>query len=181
MGRHSHSQTLNLWANREYVGRWTVNASGDSELHYDAGWCASPRGRPISLSLPFNLHNEPLKGARAAHYFDRLQPDSDSIRNRVAVRFKTGSIDAFDLLAAIGRDCVCALQLPPDGALPQGLDHVDGTVIDDKAIERHPLDVVNPNQRGCPKGADDDFQISLAGAQEKDAFLWWQGEWMGPQ
>jgi len=81
MGRRSHSQTLNLWANGEYVGRWTVNAAGNSELQYDAGWCISPRGRPISLSLPFNLHNEPLKGARVSHYFDGLLPDSDSIRN----------------------------------------------------------------------------------------------------
>ena len=77
MGRRSHSQTLNLWANGEYVGRWTVNAAGNSELQYDAGWCASPRGRPISLSLPFNLHNEPLKGARVSHYFDGLLPDSE--------------------------------------------------------------------------------------------------------
>lgn len=118
MGRRSHSQTLNLLANGEYVGRWTVNAAGNSELQYDAGWCASPRGSPISLSLPFNLHNEPLNGARVSHYFDGLLPDSDSIRRRVAARFKTGSMNAFDLLAAIGRD------------------HVDGTVVDDEASNR---------------------------------------------
>ena len=28
---------------------------------------------------------------------------------------------------------------------------------------------------------DDDFRISLAGAQEKDAFLWWDGKWMKPR
>ena len=38
MGRRSHSQTLHLWANGDYVGRWTVNANGDSQLAYDAGW-----------------------------------------------------------------------------------------------------------------------------------------------
>jgi serine/threonine-protein kinase HipA len=181
MGRRSHSQTLNLWANGEYVGRWTVNAAGNSELQYDAAWCASPRGRPISLSLPFNLHNEPLKGVRVSHYFDGLLPDSDSIRRRVAARFKTGSIDAFDLLAAIGRDCVGALQLLPDGAQPEGLDQVDGIVVDDEAIERHLLDMVNPDQRGGPRDPDDDFRISLAGAQEKDAFLRWNGKWMKPR
>ena len=58
MGRRSHSQTLTLWANGEYVGRWTITARGDTELQYDAGWLASPRGRPLSLSLPFNLNNE---------------------------------------------------------------------------------------------------------------------------
>ena len=115
MGRRSHSQTLHLWANGDYVGRWTVNANGTSELQYDIAWRRSARGRPISLSLPFNLRNEPLKGASVAHYFEGLLPDSDIIRKRVAARFKTGSIDAVDLLAAIGRDCVGALQLLPEG------------------------------------------------------------------
>ena len=69
----------------------------------------------MSLSLPFNLNNEPLKGDNVAHYFEGLLPDSDAIRKRVAARFKTGSTDAFDLLAAIGRDCVGALQLLPEG------------------------------------------------------------------
>ncbi|MFZ4542319.1 MAG: type II toxin-antitoxin system HipA family toxin [Rickettsiales bacterium] len=181
MGRRAHSQTLNLWANGDYVGRWTVKASGESELQYDAAWCNSPRGRPISLSLPFNLHNEPLKGNRVLHYFDGLLPDSDAIRRRVAARFKTGSIEAFDLLAAVGRDCVGALQLLPEGITPQGQGKVDGIVVDDEDIERHLLDVINPGQYGSMQDPDDDFRISLAGAQEKDAFLWWDGKWMKPR
>lgn len=181
MGRRAHSQTLHLWANGDYVGRWTVKASGDSELQYDAAWRSSPRGRPISLSLPFNLHNEPLKGDRVSHYFDGLLPDSDTIRKRVAARFKTGSIDAFDLLAAVGRDCVGALQLLPEGVTPERPGKVDGIVLDDEDIERHLLDVVNPGQYGSMQDPDDDFRISLAGAQEKDAFLWWDGKWMKPR
>jgi serine/threonine protein kinase HipA of HipAB toxin-antitoxin module len=39
---------------------------------------------------------------------------------RSAARFNTGSIQAFDLLAAIGRDCVGALQQLPDGEAPSG-------------------------------------------------------------
>lgn len=113
MGRRSHSQTLTLWANGELVERWTLTARGDMQLQYDASWLVSPRGRPISLSLPFNLNNEPLRGEHVAHYFEGLLPDSDVIRRRVAARFKTGSTEAFDLLAAIGRDCVGALQLLP--------------------------------------------------------------------
>jgi serine/threonine-protein kinase HipA len=48
MGRRSHSQTLTLWANGEYGP--LDHARGDMELQYDAGWLASPRGRPVSLS-----------------------------------------------------------------------------------------------------------------------------------
>ena len=181
MGRRSHGQTLTLWANGETVGRWTLTARGDMTLHYDAGWLASPLGRPISLSLPFNLNNELLKGDNVAHYFEGLLPDSDAIRKRIAARFKTGSTEAFDLLAAIGRDCVGALQLLPDGETPTGVDRIDGVVLDEEAIERHLLEVVNPSRFGGPRDPDDDFRISLAGAQEKDAFLWWDGQWMKPR
>lgn len=181
MGRRSHSQTLHLWANGDYVGRWTVNANGASELQYDIAWRHSRHGRPISLSMPFNIRNEPLKGASVSHYFEGLLPDSDIIRKRVAARFKTGSIEAFDLLAAIGRDCVGALQLLPEGVEPEGLAQVDGIVVDEAAIERHLLEMVYPDQYGAQQAPDDDFRISLAGAQEKDAFLRWDGKWLKPR
>ncbi len=183
MGRRSHSQTLHLWANGDYVGRWTINANGNSELLYDDAWRSATRGRPISLSLPFNMRNEPLKGTSVSHYFEGLLPDSEVIRKRVATRFKTGSIEAFDLLAAIGRDCVGALQLLPEGVEPEGLASIDGIALDEDAIERHLLDVVNPDRHGARSDADcdDDFRISLAGAQEKHAFLWWDGKWMKPR
>ncbi|KKB61934.1 toxin HipA [Robbsia andropogonis] len=181
MGRRSHSQTLSMWANGDFVGRWTIGADGKSELQYDTAWQQSARGRPISVSLPFNLHNEPLKGARVSHYFDGLLPDSETIRKRVAARFKTGSIATFDLLAAIGRDCVGALQLLPDDAVPEGVGKIEGIVVDEEAIERHLLEVVSPDRFAAAKDPDDDFRISLAGAQEKDAFLWWDGQWMKPR
>ncbi len=181
MGRRSHSQTLHLSANGDYVGRWTVDAKGDSELKYDDAWRTSRLGRPISLSLPFNIHNEALKGPNVSNYFEGLLPDSDIIRKRVATRFKTGSLEPFDLLAAVGRDCVGALQLLPEGVKPEGLDQVDGISVDEEAIERHLLEVVNLERHGADDDTDDDFRISLAGAQEKDAFLWWDGKWMKPR
>jgi serine/threonine-protein kinase HipA len=98
MGRRSHSRSLSLWINGERVGRWTIPARGEMELHYDADWIAAAVGRPLSLSLPFNLDNLPLKGEKVAHYFDNLLPDGDAIRKRVAERFRTGSTDPFDLL-----------------------------------------------------------------------------------
>lgn len=61
MARRTKAQTLALWANGTYVGRWTVSARGDMELQYDAAWRSSNLGRPLSLSLPFGLGDEPLK------------------------------------------------------------------------------------------------------------------------
>jgi serine/threonine-protein kinase HipA len=181
MGRRAKTQTLTLWANGERVGRWTMTVRGEMELHYDQAWVDSPAGRPISLSLPFNLANEPLKGPHVGTYFEGLLPDSDAIRKRVAARFNTGSIEAFDLLSAIGRDCVGALQLLEDGKEPEGLERVEGVPVDDEAIERHLLEVVSPDRFNGAADPDDDFRISLAGAQEKDAFLWWEGRWLKPR
>ena len=180
MARRSKTQTLALWANGTYVGRWTVTARGDMELQYAPAWRASAVGRPLSLSLPFGLGDEPLKGSAVEHYFDNLLPDSPAIRKRVAERFRTGSVESFDLLSAIGRDCVGALQFLPEGAAPEGQDRVEGVEADEAAIERHLLEVVTPDRFGA-RDPDDDFRISLAGAQEKDAFLRWNGRWMKPR
>ncbi|MFY8083818.1 MAG: type II toxin-antitoxin system HipA family toxin [Rubrivivax sp.] len=177
----TQTQTLALWANGTYVGRWTLSARGDMELQYDPAWRASAVGRPLSLSLPFGLGDEPIKGPAVEHYFDNLLPDSPAIRKRVAERFRTGSVEAFDLLSAIGRDCVGALQFLPEGAAPEGHDRVEGVEVDEAAIERHLLEVVTPDRFGAARDPDDDFRISLAGAQEKDAFLRWGGRWMKPR
>ena len=181
MARRSKTQTLALWANGRHVGRWTVGARGEMELQYDPAWRASALGRPLSLSLPFSLGNEPLRGPAVEHYFDNLLPDSPAIRRRVAERFRTGSVEAFDLLAAIGRDCVGALQFLPEGADPEGQDRVEGVELEEADIERHLLEVVTPGRFGAARDPDDDFRISLAGAQEKDAFLRWNGRWMKPR
>lgn len=181
MARRPRTQTLALWANGIPVGRWTVSARGEMALQYAPAWRASALGRPLSLSLPFSLGNEPLKGPAVEHYFDNLLPDSPALRKRVAERFRTGSVEPFDLLGAIGRDCVGALQFLPEGAEPEGHDRVDGVELDEAAIERHLLEVVTPGRFGAARDPDDDFRISLAGAQEKDAFLRWNGRWMKPR
>jgi serine/threonine-protein kinase HipA len=181
MGRRSHSQSLGLWSNGERVGRWTIPARGDMELHYDDAWVRSQVGRPLSLSLPFNPHNESIKGPVVEHYFDNLLPDSNDIRRRVAARFKTGSVEAFDLLRAIGRDCVGAIQLLDETEAPAAVDQVEAVPVDEESVERHLLSVVNPDKFDASADPDDDFRISLAGAQEKDAYLWWNGAWHKPR
>lgn len=80
MGRCSHVQTLHLWAYGDYVGRWTVNANRISELKHDEVWRSSARGRPISLSLPLDIHSAPIRGESVFQYFEGLLPDGDTIR-----------------------------------------------------------------------------------------------------
>lgn len=151
------------------------------ELQYDAQWLAADMGRPLSLSLPFNLQNLPVKGEKVANYFDNLLPDSDAIRRRVAERFRTGSTEPFDLLKAIGRDCVGAVQILDEDEVPADFDRIEGVPLSEEAIERHLIESVSPQAFAAGRDPDADFRISLAGAQEKTAFLWWGGQWLAPR
>ncbi|MFT3758118.1 type II toxin-antitoxin system HipA family toxin [Thauera sp.] len=180
MGRKSHSRTLSIWSNGVHVGRWTIPARGEMELQYDGRWIAAEVGRPLSLSLPFNVENMPLKGDKVLHWFDNLLPDSDTIRKRIAERFRTASTDPFDLLKAIGRDCVGAVQILGEDEEPEGFDRTEGRPLSDEGIERHLIETVSPRAFGANSDSAEDFRISLAGAQEKAAFLWWNGQWHQP-
>ncbi len=151
------------------------------ELQYDVDWIRADVGRPLSLSLPFNLHNLPLNGEKVANYFDNLLPDSDAIRRRAAERFGTGSTAPFDLLKAIGRDCVGAVQILGEDEIPEGFDRIEGKALSEKDIEQHLIETVSPQAFAVRRDPDDDFRISLAGAQEKTAFLWWDGQWLAPR
>src|SRR5689334_260780 len=102
------------------------------ELSYDPSWIGSPEGRPLSLSLPINLDGQPLKGDKIGFFFDNLLPDSEAIRQRVAARFGTPGRDAFDLLEAVGRDCVGAVQLLPEGKEPEGVFDIQVEPLDEE-------------------------------------------------
>ncbi|WP_310461456.1 type II toxin-antitoxin system HipA family toxin [Sphaerotilus sp.] len=180
MARRSQSQALSIWSNGERVGTWRLPANGPMELRYDAAWMASPQGRPLSLSLPFRADDAPHAGEQVGHYFENLLPDSDEIRKRLASKFRTASIGAFDLLQAIGRDCVGAVQLLPEDDTPTGFDRIEGTVLDDAAVEQYLSRVVAPAALRMHDADEDDFRLSLAGAQEKTALLRHDGQWLRP-
>jgi serine/threonine-protein kinase HipA len=181
MGRRSHSQSLSIWSNGQRVGLWTIPARGDMQLQYDPDWQASELGRPLSLSLQFNIQNLPIKGDKVLNYFDNLLPDSEAIRKRVAERFKTGSIDAFDLLKAIGRDCVGAVQLLGEHEEPENIESVQSHPVSKKDIESLLIETVSPIGFGTNVNPHTDLRISIAGAQEKTALLRWKGKWCIPQ
>ncbi|MEM5298390.1 type II toxin-antitoxin system HipA family toxin [Burkholderia sp. JPY481] len=179
MARQTASKALSVWANGERVGVWRLPARGPMEFAYDAAWIASPAGRPLSLSLPFTPGNMTHKGPRVLNYFDNLLPDSDAIRKRIAQRYRTETLDAFDLLRAIGRDCVGAVQLLGEDDAPAGVQRIEGTPLSDDDIEALLAQTVGKPTLGAPDEPDD-FRISLAGAQEKTALLWHDGQWQRP-
>ncbi|MFL9910671.1 type II toxin-antitoxin system HipA family toxin [Paraburkholderia sp. RL17-337-BIB-A] len=179
MGRQTHSRALSVWANGERVGVWRLPTRGPMEFAYEPAWVASSAGRPLSLSLPFAPSNAVHKGPRVLNYFDNLLPDSEAIRKRIAQRYQTATLDAFDLLQAIGRDCVGAVQLLAVDDAPAGVERIEGTPLSDSQIETMLARIVSNPAPGA-SGDADDFRISLAGAQEKTALLWHDGKWQRP-
>jgi serine/threonine-protein kinase HipA len=169
---------LNAWMNGELVGTWTVDRATHA-FTYAASWIASPKVRSLSLSLPVTASRE-VRGDVVAHYFDNLLPDNDRIRERLGRRFGTRGIDAFSLLEAIGRDCVGAVQLLPQGTEPIAWNRVDCEPLSERQIAEILRAVPGHAGPGAPLQDDDLFRISIAGAQEKTAFTRHKGRWCRP-
>lgn len=175
MGRRRKSVRLSLWMNGVAVGTWEVDSAGRHHLSYDEGWLNNKRGRPVSLSMPLRPA-APYSGDVVRNFFENLLPDNRLIRERLQARFHARSTNAEDLLAEVGRDCVGALAILPDGEFPEGFDRIEGTPLTDADIEQA-LGRVTVDARHAD---EDDFRISIAGAQEKTAFLRADGRWMRP-
>ncbi|MDQ8030383.1 MAG: type II toxin-antitoxin system HipA family toxin [Bordetella sp.] len=163
--------------NDAFVGTWRQQPRTGDELQYDAAWAASAQGRPLSLSLPFTPGNRPHRGPAVRAYFENLLPDSKDIRERVARRFHTRSTDAFALLSETGRDCVGALRVLPDDQPPVPAGQIEATPLSEAEVAQILRHTVAPAPPGSDPAANDDFRISIAGAQEKAALLWWDGRW----
>jgi len=166
---------LNVFLNSRLVGRLNKQSSGAIDFRYDPSWLAWEHALAVSLSLP--LREDRYIGAPVTAVFDNLLPDSDAIRRRMAEQVHADGADAYSLLAAVGRDCVGALQFLPDGVEPGPAGTVDGKPVSDDDIAG-----ILGNLTSAPLGLgeDEDFRISIAGAQEKTALLFSQGQWKKP-
>ena len=103
-------------------------------------------------------------------YFENLLPDSGEIRRRIGQHVGAQSDKAFDLLEKIGRDCVGALQLTGEREPAPDVRTINASPINDGEIEQLLLKTSGSRTFGTPE-LDDDFRLSIAGAQEKTALL----------
>ncbi|MCI5099881.1 type II toxin-antitoxin system HipA family toxin [Phaeobacter italicus] len=175
MGRKRSYTQLNVFLNSRLVGQLVREPSGGVSFAYSRDWLDWEHRMPVSLSLP--LQENRYSGAPVMAVFDNLLPDSDLIRRRVAERVGAEGVDAFSLLSQIGRDCIGALQFLPDGQEPQPMSELTGEPVDEARIGAilSDLDL-------APLGIrrENDFRISVAGAQEKTALLRQDGQWIEP-
>lgn len=174
------NRALAVWMNGELVGTWSWSRTGTHGFHYDNTWLASPNMQALSLSLPIPAGKKEILGPLVRNFFDNLLPDNDAIRERIRKRHRLASTKTEELLTAIGRDCVGAVQLLPDGSLPHGFDQVDGTLLSDADIQRHLLHISSDAAFAQDQEGWDDFRIAIAGAQEKTALLKLGGQWHRP-
>ena len=96
----------------------------------------------------------------------------------IAARTRAEGIYAYSLLGAIGHDCVGALQF-----LPQDAEPGPAGVIEGDRVNEDPIAVIIGDLSNTPLGMaeDESFRISLAGAQEKTALLYHDGQWHKPR
>ena len=168
-------QSLMVAMNGEEVGTLYRDGDGAMSFQYATSWLQDVDARPISLSLP--LRAERHRGAAVFNFFQNLLPDSDAILTRMQTRFQVATTHPFDLLAAIGRDCVGAIQLYPANSKLPPVTSMTATPLTESQIA-----ALLAGYQTAPLGMTEhnDFRISLAGAQEKTALLWFQGRWQQP-
>ncbi len=159
---------LDVWMNGYRVGTWFWLRTGTAGFRYAPEWLSSPLARPLSLSLPIPAGTPEITGPAVAHWFDNLLPDNERIRDRLRRRFRTASSGAADLLAALGRDCVGAVQLLPAGQTPPPVQTITSDPLGEADVEKILVGVTSSE----PASDDhEDLRISIAGAQEKTALL----------
>lgn len=178
MPRKRQHTPLRVLLNNRPVGHLLKEAGGAVEFLYDESWLNWQPAMPVSLSLP--LREDAYRGAPVLAFFENLLPDSDALRRRVAGKVGAEGTDAWSLLAKIGRDCVGALQFFPEDSDMGESDttHINGVAVTDQEIEDLLKNLVQ-----APLGLDrdEDFRISVAGAQEKTALLRHGGQWLKPR
>ncbi len=175
MSRPRTRAPLNVYLNGRLVGRLQRESSGAIDFQYDIDWLNWENAIPVSISLP--LREDRYIGDPVFAVFENLLPDNDAIRKRVAERSHADGADAYSLLTAIGRDCVGALQFIPEGVEPGKAGDIDARPVNASEIARIVRDLAR-NPLGI--GDDKEFRISLAGAQEKTALLYWKDKWYVP-
>lgn len=172
MGRKKPLQTLDIYLNALPLGELSYRAKTNLSFKYKPEWLEKRTAFPISRSLP--LREDLYEGAKVYAYFDNLLPDAISIRQRVATSMHAESDHVFDLLAVIGRDCVGALQFVKTEAQRPTLKPAIGTPISDQEIASK---LRNLKAAPLANSEEEDFRLSIAGAQEKTAFLFLEGKW----
>ena len=174
MGRKKTTRLLDVYIGSTQVGTYSQLGDGSTTFRYQNLWLNSENNFPISHSIP--LSNRTWSGLIVENFFSGLLPDEREIRETIAAREQTSSANVFDLLSAIGRDCVGSLQFLPSGKKLEKPSMQFAPISDDEIAQK--LETLGIIPLGNDSG--NDFRISIAGVQKKTAFLKVDGKWCIP-
>jgi serine/threonine-protein kinase HipA len=175
MARAATYAPLKVYLNQRLVGTLSRHISGAIGFQYATAWLHWRHTFPVSLSLP--LREDRYTGNPVTAVFENLLPDNQDIRHTLAERVHAKGDDAYSLLAAIGRDCVGALQFIPEKAPSPTPDEIRGQALTPARVGKI---LAGLGKAPLGLGSDEQFRISIAGAQEKTALLRWQDKWNLP-
>lgn len=176
MAKKAKVLSLDVYLNTELVGLLTKRSTGALEFKYHEDWLENPDSYPISQSL--QLIEVPYKGAEIYSFFENLLPDNPEIKKMMAQKLKAKSSETFDLLNIAGQDCVGAFQFKSAGGPPPVQNEVSGEILNEEDIGK-----VIQNLTFNPLGnnPENEFRISIAGAQDKTALLKYKQNWLRPK
>lgn len=174
MKRKKKTHILDVYVKDELVGSLTEQTNGAMEFKYHPSWLTSDSGQPISQSLP--LTSQTYRGDEVRYFFSNLLPDNEKVRQRMAENLDTSSHD-FSLLGAVGRECVGAFQFVPHNSPPPTEKKATG-----KELTKREIAEILRNLPIAPLGIsrENDFRISIAGAQAKTGLLKMKSSWYLP-
>lgn len=177
MTRLKESGILNVLQNDQQVGILIRESTNAISFQYVKDWLYRDDAFPVSLSLP--LREQQFVGESVIAVFDNLLPDNTQIRKRLGDLVGVNGRDSFSLLAALGRDCIGALQFIEGDAPAKN----DVEPMDKKPVTDGEIALILKNLRNAPLGitSDREFRISVAGAQEKTALLKIDNQWYLPR
>lgn len=152
------SHILDVYLNDRLAGQLRQLKSGELTFTYDVVYLATA-SYGISISLP--LQAEEFTGPGVKAFFSGLLPE-ERVREKLAVCLGLSDKNPFALLEVVGGDCAGALALYPQGKKPSDTED-DVETLDNERLKEI-LDLI---KRRPMLAGDDGYRLSLAGAQDK--------------
>jgi len=163
---------LTVLLDRHLAGHLVRTADTHSyRFRYAESWLSDPNAYPVSLALP--LFAPEYEGLGVRYWLRGLLPDNEARLQEIEAEYGVSRDDPYAMLAAIGEDCVGAVQFAAPG---RAAEIMEGRVVssvewlDEAAIEtllRGVAARAAPHRRVVHTG-----QFSLPGALGKVALVW---------
>jgi serine/threonine-protein kinase HipA len=155
------SRTLDVYLQRDLVGRLTQDGNGQLAFHYAESWLADPGAVPLSHSLP--LRKQKFSRNECRGFFGGILPDEGK-REIIAKNLGISARNDFAMLEQIGGECAGAVTfIPAGGKLPER-DYDYRPLTSGKLVE-----VLKMLPRLPLMAGEEGIRLSLAGAQDKIA------------